>query len=66
MELKVDLKNTTFCNNNVIFSKTVNFIYGRNGTGKSTLTRLIHKQHSGDYEIKIFNGSEEISSNEIS
>ena len=64
MELKVDLKNTTFCNNNVIFSKTVNFIYGRNGTGKSTLTRLIHKQHSGDYEIKIFNGSEEISSNE--
>ena len=64
MELKVDLKNTIFKSSGIIFDKTLNFIYGRNGSGKSTLTRLIQKQHPDDYNIKIFNGSEEISNNE--
>ena len=64
MELKVNLKNNIFKNSNIVFDKTINFIYGRNGSGKSTLTKLIQEQYSDNYDIKVFNGSEEISNSE--
>ena len=64
MELKVNLKNNTFKSSNIVFDKTINFIYGRNGSGKSTLTKLIQEQYSDNYDIKVFNGSEEISNSE--
>ncbi len=64
MELKVNLKNNIFKSSNIVFDKTINFIYGRNGSGKSTLTKLIQEQYSDNYDIKVFNGSEEISNSE--
>lgn len=35
------------------FDQVVNFVYGRNGTGKSTLTHLIEKQYSGQDEVQV-------------
>lgn len=37
-----------------------NFIFGKNGTGKSTLTSLIHNQYQTEYDIRIFTGLESI------
>ncbi|MDN6195927.1 MAG: hypothetical protein L0I93_05515, partial [Atopostipes suicloacalis] len=33
-----------------------NFIYGRNGTGKSTLVDLIAVQHQNDFDVRLFTG----------
>lgn len=40
-----------------------NFIYGKNGTGKSSLVKAIQKQYSEDYDINLFNGWRGIISN---
>lgn len=39
--------------------KRINIIYGRNGTGKSTLTKAIKKSND-TYDVRIFNGFENI------
>lgn len=36
--------------------KKVNFFYGKNGVGKSTISRLLSSQFSGEYVVKTFNG----------
>lgn len=36
--------------------KHQNFIYGKNGTGKSTITRLIQEQASDENEVVVFQG----------
>ena len=36
--------------------KRKNFIYGKNGTGKSSLVDAIKEQYSGEYDIKVFDG----------
>ena len=36
--------------------KSKNFIYGKNGTGKSSLVDAIKEQYSGEYDIKVFDG----------
>lgn len=36
--------------------KRKNFIYGKNGTGKSSLVDAIKEQYSEDYNIKVFDG----------
>lgn len=45
-----------FHNDNVKFKKRAVFIYGHNGTGKSTLTKLIKKQLQNEYNVSIFQG----------
>lgn len=35
-----------------------NFIFGKNGTGKSTLVDLITSQYQNDYDIRLFTGME--------
>ncbi len=40
--------------------KKLNFIFGKNGTGKSTLTNLINEQFKKTYDIRIFNGFDNI------
>lgn len=37
-------------------SKSKNIIFGRNGTGKSTLCKLIEEQFSNEYNVHIFSG----------
>ena len=38
----------------------VNYIYGKNGTGKSTLTKLMSRQFAGLYDVRVFQGFEAI------
>ena len=59
---KVNLQNEViFKTSEIIFNKKTNFIYGRNGTGKSTLTKLIKDQApEAGYETRIFQGFDNI------
>lgn len=36
--------------------KRKNFIYGKNGTGKSSLVKAIREQYSDTYDIRVFDG----------
>lgn len=34
----------------------VNFIYGKNGVGKTTISHLLEDQFSSEYDVRVFNG----------
>ena len=38
--------------------KRKNFIYGRNGTGKSSISKAINEEQKKDYDVRIFYGGE--------
>ena len=38
--------------------KRKNFIYGRNGTGKSSISKAIYEEYKEEYDIRIFYGGE--------
>src|SRR5699024_3471888 len=40
--------------------KNKNFIFGKNGTGKSTLCKMIENQFAEDYDVKTFSGFQNI------
>ncbi|EMB86301.1 AAA family ATPase [Streptococcus mutans] len=40
--------------------KQKNFIYGKNGTGKSSITKAIDEQYSNSYDVRIFQGFDSI------
>lgn len=40
--------------------KLKNFIFGKNGTGKSTITKVIQSQYGEEYDIRVFQGYENI------
>lgn len=40
--------------------KQKNFVYGKNGTGKSSITEAINNNHSTDYDIHLFDGYKRI------
>ena len=44
----------------IIFDKKINFVFGKNGTGKSTLTKEIKDKYKNDYDIRVFEGFEGI------
>lgn len=48
-----------FKDDEVNFS-TVNVIYGKNGTGKSTLTKKIKEEYQDQYDIRVFDGFKSI------
>lgn len=54
----IDLSNYKFAFSDSQLSglKRKNFIYGKNGTGKSSLVDAIIEQYSEDYDIKVFDG----------
>ncbi|GBR74116.1 putative AAA family ATPase [Candidatus Termititenax aidoneus] len=58
VELKIDLSNfpERFAENSreLLIAKKVNFIYGKNGTGKTTITDAIKAQYSDAYDVCIF------------
>ncbi|WP_156300130.1 AAA family ATPase [Streptobacillus canis] len=57
-ELKVDLSKSDIFNvNELILDKQVNFIFGKNGTGKTTFSREIKEQFL-NHDVRIFNGFE--------
>ncbi|WP_040977793.1 AAA family ATPase [Oceanobacillus jeddahense] len=48
--------NYVFNSSELLDIKKKNFIYGKNGTGKSSLTKAILKQYQTTYDIHVFNG----------
>ena len=54
----INLSNYSFAflNPELTDLKRKNFIYGKNGTGKSSLVKAIKEQYSDDYDIRIFDG----------
>ncbi len=63
-EIKIDLSaqcledDQKLFKDNEISLKNKNFIFAKNGSGKSTLAKLILKQKSSDFDVRIFNGFE--------
>ena len=54
----LDLKNEgLFINDELELTTNISFLYGKNGTGKSTLTSLFREQIS-DYDVRVFQGFE--------
>lgn len=55
-ELELNLRDTQiFSNDELNINKRLSFIFGKNGTGKSTLTSIIDEQ-AVDYDVHIFQG----------
>ncbi|GAB6676226.1 AAA family ATPase [Streptococcus uberis] len=63
MITEIDLPNDRFENTKLVNLKQKNFIFGKNGTGKSTITKLIEEQYSKSYDIRIFQGLDSIAVN---
>lgn len=58
--MHIDLTgNDLFIRNKIIFDKKVNFIFGKNGCGKSTITKLV-KDQCNNYDVRIFQGFESV------
>ncbi|WP_424408454.1 AAA family ATPase [Pasteurella sp. PK-2025] len=51
--------NNLFKFNEIKFDKKVNFIFGKNGCGKSTITKLV-KEQCNNYDVRIFQGFESV------
>jgi len=57
--MKIDLSNEElFYENEINFDKNLNFVFGKNGTGKSTLTKLLKEYGEQDYDVRVFQGFE--------
>lgn len=55
MNINLNEANNIFLEDNIELKKNVTFIFGKNGTGKSTLSELIKNQMI-DYDVRIFQG----------
>lgn len=49
-----------FKDDNLILDKDINFIFGKNGTGKSTISNLIKETKATDLDVRIFQGFESV------
>ena len=59
--MNINLESTKlFEQNEILFDKNVNFVFGKNGTGKSTLCKLIKEQLGRSYDVRIFQGFESV------
>lgn len=58
MELNLDTSEL-FASESLIIDKPVNFIFGKNGTGKSTITKLIKNQIT-DKDVRAYQGVESV------
>lgn len=50
----LNLPNYIFSNTKLEGLKRKNFIYGRNGTGKSSIAKAINEQYGQAYDVRIF------------
>ncbi|MTV19274.1 AAA family ATPase [Staphylococcus delphini] len=53
---EINLQKDRFLNEKISDLGRKNFIYGKNGTGKSSIAKAILEQYSDEYEIRIFQG----------
>lgn len=59
--MRIDLGDEIlFDKDEILFDKKINFVYGKNGTGKSTLCRLISEQYGTTKDINLYQGFEEL------
>lgn len=59
--MKVDLSaQELYACDELDLATKVNYIYGKNGTGKSTLTKLMGSQFADAYDVRVFQGFEAI------
>lgn len=59
--MKLDFSSTVFFSNSDIeFDKPINFVFGKNGTGKSTITNLVNEQYGDSLDIRVFQGFDSI------
>ena len=55
--MKLDFSTTViFSNSDIEFDKPINFVFGKNGTGKSTITSLMNEQYGDSLDIRVFQG----------
>lgn len=69
MTLEVDLKKQPYevfdlTDSDYLNLKSKNFIFGKNGRGKSTLTKIIENEFGDEYNVFIFDGFNNIAVNE--
>jgi len=66
MSIKIDLSNHSniFTTHSHEFSNKINFVFGRNGTGKTTITEEIERQLSDRYDVCVFKDFEGVAENE--
>ena len=58
--MKLDLSDVNlFVDNSIDFDKKVNYIYGPNGTGKTTISDIL-KQKSNEYDVHVFQGFDSV------
>lgn len=58
--MKLDLSDTILFNSDTIdFDKPINFVFGKNGTGKSTICKLI-KEQNPEQDVRIYQGVESV------
>ena len=66
-DIKIDLSSNSYCfaadSHELLLTKKVNFIFGKNGTGKSTLADEIAKQFSDNYNVCIFKDFDGVAEN---
>ncbi|GEK07644.1 hypothetical protein LHA01_28830 [Schleiferilactobacillus harbinensis] len=60
MITEIDLTNCEYVFQDPVFTglKKTTYIYGKNGTGKSSLVNAIKAQYGQEYNVCIFNGFE--------
>ena len=56
----IELPTNRFRQNRLENLKSKNFIFGKNGTGKSSIVTCIEEQYSEEYDIRVFQGYERI------
>ena len=56
----IELPTNRFRQNRLENLKSKNFIFGKNGTGKTSIVTCIEEQYSEEYDIRIFQGYERI------
>lgn len=56
----LELPTNRFSINRIDILKSNNFIFGKNGTGKSSIATCIEEQYSEKYDVRIFQGYERI------
>lgn len=66
-DIKVNLSNNLYCfasnSQELILTKKVNFIFGKNGTGKSTIADEITKQFSNSHDVCVFKDFDGVAEN---
>lgn len=58
--MRIDFSDSlVFEDNEVLFDKNINFIFGNNRTGKSTIARFLQEQ-SDEHDVRVFQGFQSV------